>query len=476
MFCCYRTADCSPENRLSVIEKGATFSTQFPALNECISIKYEAGRGRYAVANRDIPIGTLLVREQPMTWTLHDEKFGSNCQHCFANIKRVVPCPKCTWVCFCSVRCRDQALQSYHKYECSFLKHLLESGLNVYAFLTTRAVAICSFQYFLDLKPELLKRREDRGSEGFPGTYLSSDFINVYSLMDHEDSLDEDTWILRTLVAVFLLKNFQMVGYVPGSQGLDEDAKYLGTILLKLLNICPSNCHDISEMEAPVLNVFSPTCNKVSLGAAIYPSLALFNHQCDPSFMRCNKGNSVICVSNKNIAKGDEIAENYGLMYTLQPREKRQKVTLSHYNFECQCVPCLEDWPDTVTMKAELLSLANPLSRIKKVKCVKCGGILKYKQGYNANNSSSLITCLVCGHETDLAADLPLKAISRESEEAVAHLVKGDWEIGIRHVEKCHALIDKHLSLPMLELTEAHIAIWKCIWLKFGNMKLVKLI
>ena len=34
-------------------------------------------------------------------------------------------------------------------------------------------------------------------------------------------------------------------------------------------------------------------------GAGLYPCLALLNHSCDPSFMRCNKGNEVICVASK---------------------------------------------------------------------------------------------------------------------------------------------------------------------------------
>ena len=43
---------------------------------------------------------------------------------------------------------------------------------------------------------------------------------------------------------------------------------------------------------------------QVSLGAAIYPTLALFNHSCCPDFMRCNRGRGVVCVANRNIRKG----------------------------------------------------------------------------------------------------------------------------------------------------------------------------
>ena len=61
--------------------------------------------------------------------------------------------------------------------------------------------------------------------------------------------------------------------------------------------------------------------------------------------MRCNKGNEVICVSSKTIKKGEEICENYGLMYTMKELKERQKITKDHYKFDCACLPCAEDWP-----------------------------------------------------------------------------------------------------------------------------------
>ena len=42
----------------------------------------------------------------------------------------------------------------------------------------------------------------------------------------------------------------------------------------------------------------------MSLGAAIYPTLALLNHSCNPDFMRCNRGKGVVCVANRDIKKG----------------------------------------------------------------------------------------------------------------------------------------------------------------------------
>ena len=43
--------------------------------------------------------------------------------------------------------------------------------------------------------------------------YSSKDFRNAYNLMAHEDSITEDMWLLRGLVAVFLLKCLQRTDF-----------------------------------------------------------------------------------------------------------------------------------------------------------------------------------------------------------------------------------------------------------------------
>lgn len=129
-----------------------------------VEIRYAQGRGRYAVASRDIEIGTTLFREQPLTCTLHPDRFGTNCQHCFQPIKGVVPCLQCTWVCFCSSSCRSQAAASYHQYECGIIKLLLESGLNVYAYLALRCVTKEGLHNLLKIKEDLKHPDEKSGT------------------------------------------------------------------------------------------------------------------------------------------------------------------------------------------------------------------------------------------------------------------------------------------------------------------------
>lgn len=59
----------------------------FPAAHKGVEIRYETGRGRYAVASEDIAMGTTIVSEAPVAFALHPDKYGSNCQNCFAVIR-----------------------------------------------------------------------------------------------------------------------------------------------------------------------------------------------------------------------------------------------------------------------------------------------------------------------------------------------------------------------------------------------------
>ena len=192
-------------------------SEYFESAHAAVEIRYEPGRGRYAIAAQDIPLGTVLFREKPLTQTLNPEKFGTHCQHCFKAIRGVIPCENCTWVCYCSPECRKIANETYHKYECGIIKIILESGFNVYPYLALRLVTKEGLENLLKIREDLEQRSEKSGSgageESQSKFYSSKDFRNAYNLMTHEDSISDDLWLLRGMVAAFLLKCLKLTDF-----------------------------------------------------------------------------------------------------------------------------------------------------------------------------------------------------------------------------------------------------------------------
>ena len=84
---------------------------------------------------------------------------------------------------------------------------LFSTGLNVYTFLTVRAICCQGLESILAMKPDLEQNRNEACGAGLTNSvYKSEDFRNLYNLMAHEDSLSSDDWFLKTLVTVFIFR------------------------------------------------------------------------------------------------------------------------------------------------------------------------------------------------------------------------------------------------------------------------------
>jgi len=66
---------------------------------------------------------------------------------------------------------------------------------------------------------------------------------------------------------------------------LSEQEKWIGTLLLKQLQLVQFNAHEVSELQMVHPNSMEGA-KSVFLGAAIYPTVALFNHSCEPGIVR----------------------------------------------------------------------------------------------------------------------------------------------------------------------------------------------
>lgn len=109
------------------------------------------------------------------------------------------------------------------------------------------------------------------------------------------------------------------------------------------------------------------------------------------------------------------------------------------------------------------------------IKCTHCGATVKRKSN-TMEPFSPVRTCVVCGESTHLWQDIPLEAIKKLSSQACEALVKGQWQQGLALARQTESKVLRHFSLPVLELSEVQIAIWKCMWLVHGSMRLVKML
>merc|ERR1712223_68375 len=85
-------------------------NSKFPTFSDAVRIRYEEGRGRFAVAAREIKVGELIAKEKPFVSLLDRELVKSHCWHCLTCTKSPLPCATCSGVQFCGRECRDKGL------------------------------------------------------------------------------------------------------------------------------------------------------------------------------------------------------------------------------------------------------------------------------------------------------------------------------------------------------------------------------
>ncbi|XP_026323810.1 SET and MYND domain-containing protein 4 [Hyposmocoma kahamanoa] len=333
-------------------------NSQYPAASEAIQIDQDEIRGRFATATRDIEAGEILLIERPHSGVLLGEYTKTHCQNCFIKCPIPLPCPNCPNVIFCSDKCLEIAQKSYHAYECHILPLLWKSGCSVTCHIALRLITQNNKDYFTSINPNL----EQKPS----GPYKTDDYRNIYHLVSHEEKRTKQDLLQRTEMASFLVKLLEISGYFDGkprttpvdineikSMAVNDkykvDVGVFGGLILVNLQILQFNAHEVFELQCPKpkvgKNVIKHEGKSTFLAGAVFPTLALFNHSCDPGVVRYFCGLHIVVRAVKNIKKGNEVSENYGPIFTTVKKDRRQAELRDQYWFDCRCGPCEQNWP-----------------------------------------------------------------------------------------------------------------------------------
>ncbi|CAF4968891.1 unnamed protein product, partial [Rotaria socialis] len=70
-------------------------------------------------------------------------------------------------------------------------------------------------------------------------------------------------------------------------------------------------------------------------------------HSCNPNVIRNFIGDTVLVRLLSSISLNNiELVDNYGCLSATMAKEERQKKLDEQYHFQCQCQPCIEQWPN----------------------------------------------------------------------------------------------------------------------------------
>jgi len=431
----------------------------YPVMSDAITFKYEENRGRFAVASKDITVGEVVTVEKAIVSHMLPEYMGKNCSHCFKTMKAPIPCFTCTKVMFCSLRCRDIACSTYHKYECKLVDLFISSGMSIICYLAYRSISQKPLQWFLDNKHLFDKHDKTSGqTKEQKDAYISGDYKNYYNLVNHHDQRKIGDIFHRSMFTVFLLRCLQSQGYFPTPPGdkLTEDEVYIGSLLMHFLELLQFNAHEVAQFEQPS-KTSQEGAKSVFIGAGVYPTLALFNHSCDPCIVRYYVEDYVVVQAIKNIRKGEEICENYGPIFFHSDKEDRISRLEKQYWFKCQCIACTENWPTMHEMTQDVLNFRCPIKE--------CGESAPF-------HTSSNMPSLRCGCGQTINLFKGLKELADTeilSEAANTELEKNNLEQAQLMFTQLLQKYDSIIAPPYPDYYKIQQNIWKCIWMRFGN-------
>ena len=105
----------------------------------------------------------------------------------------------------------------------------------------------------------------------------------------------------------------------------------------------------------------------VRVGGAVYPTMALVNHSCDPNFVIVFWGRTAVAVASRCIPVGEEITDNYGPSYSsMAAPDRRSYLERSHW-FTCACPACANTYPEYLRCAKDFKKL--PGSSFKYKRC-----------------------------------------------------------------------------------------------------------
>lgn len=220
-----------------------------------------------------------------------------------------LPCPNCIDVIFCSKKCRNAAIYTYHKFECGMLETIWNSGSSINCQMAMRLVSQRPLSYYRGIRDQL---KTDMPIEEITKYVLckyscfffvffraitsflflrlpSHDYRRVYSMVCHDKKRPTYSFLQYAFMSTFLVKILDANHYfdsdISGKTGdmCEDDRIFIGELILRNLQILQFNSHQVFDLLKSTTTGARQT---VAIGAALYTTLALFNHSCNPSIVR----------------------------------------------------------------------------------------------------------------------------------------------------------------------------------------------
>ena len=410
---------------------------------------FDEDRGRYIVANQDIPKGTVIISEPPYAAVLLKTWYLTHCQHCYQKVVLPIPCHQCAEVCYCSEGCRQVSFEQYHHFECGKLELLEKLGISR---LAIRIILITPIETLRQFKNESSEIVNLNSGCDINDVYHSNNYTSVYHLVRNSDSMLVEDVFQYSCAAAILLKCLQRYSSIENS-----DLHFIGGLILRHIQQLVCNAHAITGLstcgEDRNSNVVEES--QVRIATAIYPTTSLLNHSCQPSIVNTFQKDHLVVKLADDVKKGNEIFNCYGPHHRRMDFEDRQRVLKQQYFFDCKCSYCVKG--------------AVSLNQYNCFSCSQCKGNLDIEGRClkcNLNTRKRIVYCQKIQQE---CLEMFQKALSLISYFELAvnsngadNEVKDSLEAGLHLLNRCLESRASILYRHHKDIGETHDAIGKC--------------
>ncbi|XP_069365158.1 SET and MYND domain-containing protein 4 isoform X1 [Maniola hyperantus] len=488
-----------------------------PALSKMLKIIEEKDKGRFAVADDDIRVGDILLVDKPYAACLLSDYYGTHCLHCFKRLEYCdeeapVWCPNCSGVAFCTTKCRDIAVSTYHSYECQFSDLFIGSGMSILSYIALRMVTQAGLDTSQQIhakylgnelktvesatlndiegltKKNKLKSRKERlnrtkkGLKGFEDgnsndeeketknedktSYLEKlelTAAQIYSLCSHSQQRKGADYLKRIIMGIFLTECLKRSGYFKNcsKDDMPKAENNICELLVRNLQMLQFNAHEIYETIRGD-HQFSGS-KPIYVAVGIYPTGALFNHECYPAVARYFDRKNIILRAIRPLRPGEIVSENYGPHFLMRGLKERQRMLACRYWFRCECIACKENWPILKQMDA-----ASTLY----LRCPNDNCVGKFRSGKNMPNRCAKCSATIDKELFKIYMDDVNKCLSQYQEGAK----QMDIELPKEAIQTLSDAVDSFHKIARPPHRETHIAqeSLRSCYATEGNVYIVK--
>ena len=187
------------------------------------------------------------------------------------------------------------------------------------------------------------------------------------------------------------------------------------------------------------------------IGAGIYAVLSLFNHSCNPHVTRSFRGLECQVRALQGCKSGQEIFDNYGVIYAVNEISERKQKLVEQYFFECSCEACEKKWPLYEALPAAQFDKLN-------IKCKECKKSSKDCHACLAEMDN--LKLLQYNAEQSLKGMLDLKQNFDIGDEVMVRKLQSGFENCCKYVK---ALEDFKVPRPFQDYNNNEEAIKQCL-------------